>query len=380
MWKSNETDRPIRVLIVGPDLPIVGGQTVQARAIIENFRGDDEVHVDFQPINPTFLPRLQGRKYIRTLVTTFKFITDLLTKIPRYDLIHIFSASYFSFLLSPTPALFVSKLFGKKTILNYRSGEADDHLTRWKTAVPTIRAFDRVVVPSGYLVDVFQRYELNAQAIFNVVDTGRFKFRKRSSLAPVFLSNRNFEPLYNVEATIRAFAVIQSTFPDASLIVAGDGSERANLMDLVSHLDLRKVLFLGSVPPSEMPSVYDRADIYLNSPNLDNMPNSIIEAFASGLAVVSTNAGGIPFIVDHERNGLLVPVGDYEALTREAIRLLTSQELADRLVTQALADCEKYSWKDVRGQWVNLYRDLAERSSIIPETASDRRVAASAEN
>ena len=349
----------MRVLLVGPALPFVGGQAVQARMLIEKFAEDDEVHIDLQPINPRFLPRLQEIKYVRTCVTTLKYLFDLVTKIPRYDVIHIFSASYFSFLLAPTPALLVARLFGKKTILNYRSGEADEHLKHWKTAVPTIRLFDRIVAPSGYLVAVFGKHGLEASSIFNVVDTGRFVFRKRDPVRPLFLSNRNLEPLYNVGCIVRAFARIQSVVPEARLLIAGDGSERDSLANLVANLGLTNVEFLGSVAPADMPRVYDRADIYLNSPNLDNMPNSIIEAFASGLAVVSTNAGGIPYIVEHERNGLLVEVGDHETLAREGMRLLEEPGLVERITGRAKADCENYSWSQVRDQWVKLYRELA---------------------
>lgn len=358
MSPKAEQRRPIRVLLVGPDLPIVGGQTVQARLLVEKFRIDNEVRLDLQPINSRFLPKLQSIKYVRTGITTAKYLFDLITKIPKYDVVHIFSASYFSFVLAPTPAVAVSRLFGRKTILNYRSGEADDHLSRWRTAVPTIKLFDRVIAPSGYLVDVFKKYNVDSRSIFNVVDTARFRFRRRDRLRPIFFSNRNLEPLYNIECVIRAFAKIQKEKSDARLLIAGDGSQRRKLANLVKELGLNEVHFLGAVAPEDMPGVYDQADIYLNAPILDNMPNSIIEAFASGLPVVSTNAGGIPYVVDHERNGLLVEVGDYAGLAREAMRLLDDSGFAEGLIEQAHADCSKYSWENVRDQWVELYREL----------------------
>lgn len=369
-------DKPIKVLLIGPDLPIVGGQTVQAHSIVENFREDAAVQLDMQPINPRFIPGLQDIKYVRTVVTSVKYLSDIIRKIPKYDVVHVFSASYFSFLLSPTPALLAARLFRKKAILHYHSGEADDHLTRWKTAAPTIRKFDRVVTPSGYLVDVFLGHGLEAQAIFNVVDTSRFSYRKRSPLRPVFLSNRNLEPLYNVECALRAFSIIQSAIPEAQLIVAGEGSQRGYLEALAAELQLRSVEFLGSVPPPSMPDAYDQADVYLNSSNIDNMPNSIIEAFACGLPVVSTNAGGIPYIVDSGRNGLLVPVGDHEGLAREALRLFADPALALDMATQAHSECERYSWKNVRDQWVELYRELADGTLSAPANAREQSLAA----
>jgi glycosyltransferase involved in cell wall biosynthesis len=284
---------------------------------------------------------------------------SLLARVYRYDVLHIFSASYWSFMLAPTPAILIGKLFGKRTILNYRSGEADDHLVRWRrTAIPTIRLVDRILVPSAYLVDVFAKHGISASYIYNFVDTSRFKFRLRTTPKPVFLSNRNLRPLYNVACTIRAFSIVQQRFPEARLIVAGEGGERPGLENLVVELGLRNVEFIGRVEHDNMHLLYDRADIYLNSSNIDNMPVSIIEAYASGLPLVTTDAGGIPYIVTDEVTGLLVRCNDHEALAAAAIRYLTEEGFAARITVRAHEECQKYSWPNVRGQWVALYKEL----------------------
>ncbi len=121
--------------------------------------------------------------------------------------------------------------------------------------------------------------------------------------------------------------------------------------------------FIGRVPHSRMPELYDAADIYLNSPNVDNMPGSIIEAYAAGVPVVTTNAGGIPYIVTHGETGLMVERNDHEAMAREAIRLLESEELAATIARKAHAECRKYSWGAVREEWLGLYRELAARKT-----------------
>ncbi len=353
-------EKPLKVLIVAPALPIIGGQTVQAARLLEKFQKEQNLQVDLQPINPRFFPRLQEIKYVRTILTLIKYISDLLVKTPRYDIIHIFSASYYSFLLAPTPAVLIARLFGKKTILNYHSGEAADHLKTWeKSAIPTVRLFDTVIVPSGYLVDVFADFELKAQKVFNFVETERYRFRERKPLRPVFLSNRNFESHYNIACILQAFALIQKNFPEAQIFVAGDGYEKTKLHRLAEELNLRNIEFLGAVPPEKMPEIYDRADVYLNSPNIDNMPISVIEAFSCGLPVVSTNAGGIPYIVENEKTGLLVEMNDHEALARAAMRILESDELAQRIIAAARQECARYSWENVRGDWLKIYQNLA---------------------
>ncbi len=372
--EASRNDKPLRVLVVAPSLDILGGQAVQASRLIARLREEATLDVSFLPINPR-LPgvfrKLQLIKYVRTVVTTLLYIATLLVRVRAYDVIHVFSASYLSFILSPTPAILIAKLYGKKVMLNYRSGEALDHLTRWRrTALPVIRLADKVVAPSGYLVEVFGRFAIRAESIANTVDLARFEFRNRAPLRPVILSNRNLESLYNVECILRAFALIQNRVSEARLIVAGDGSERKRLESLSAELRLNNVEFIGQVSPEKMPELYDQADIFINASNIDNMPVSHIEAFAAGLAVVTTDAGGIPYIVADNRNGLVVACGDHEALARSVISLLEDAEMAERLITTARADCEKYTWAAVREEWLTTYAELAGRASITAKQAT----------
>jgi glycosyltransferase involved in cell wall biosynthesis len=349
-------------LLVAPSLDMVGGQAVQARRLLERLSAEPELSVSFTPINPRLpgpLRRLQGIRYLRTVATSILYCGLLHRAVRAHDVVHIFSAAYFSFLIASAPAILLARLHGKRVVLNYRSGEAEDHLRRWGPVVkPILRVADRVAVPSGYLVEIFSRFGLKAESIFNLVDTDRFRFRERKPPRPVFLSNRNLEPLYNVACVLRAFARIQERFPEARLLVAGDGSQRAALEALATELGLRETRFLGRVAPEQMPALYDAAEIYLNAPNIDNMPGSILEAFASGLPVVTSDAGGIPYIVTHEETGLLVPRGDHQAMADAAIRLLEEGDLAARLSLRARAECGKYHWSSVRDEWLRLYRSL----------------------
>jgi hypothetical protein len=142
----------VRVLIVAASLDILGGQAVQAERLIRHLQNEPTLRVAFLPINPRLpgiLRKLQSIKYVRTVTTSVLYILNLLREVRKYDVIHIFSASYLSFLIAPTPAILVSKLYGKKILLNYHSGEAEDHLQRWpRTTKPIIKLVDRVVVPS----------------------------------------------------------------------------------------------------------------------------------------------------------------------------------------------------------------------------------------
>lgn len=364
----------LRVLVVAPSLDILGGQAVQATRLLARLGEEPALEVAFLPINPRLpapLAQLQKIKYVRTIVTSLLYCCHLLARVPAYDVIHIFSASYFSFLLAPVPALVIAKLCGKKTLLNYHSGEAEDHLRRWPSARSLIRLADRVIVPSGFLVDVFAKFDMRAEAVANIVDTTRYRFRARQPLRPVLLSNRNLEPLYNIACTLRAFQIVQLQRPDARLLVAGIGSERARLTALTSALGLRNVKFLGRVEPERMPELCDQADIFINASDIDNMPNSIIEAFAAGLPVVTTDAGGIPYIVEDERTGLLVPRGDEGRLAAGVLKLLHDDTLAQELIRAAQAECRRYTWAAVRREWLRIYHALAQGKSADRREAID---------
>ncbi|MGI9106253.1 MAG: glycosyltransferase family 4 protein [Pyrinomonadaceae bacterium] len=361
--RSEMRDAPLRVLLVGPSFDIVGGQSVQAARLLARLKEEPSLDVSFLPINPRapgFLAKLQAIKYVRTVITSLLYVIALLARIPRCDVIHIFSASYFSFVLAPTPAIIISKLYGKKIVLDYHSGNAEDHLRRWRrTAIPTLRLVDRITVQTKYLAEVFARFGLRATPIFNLIETEQFHFRERLSLRPAFMTNRSFEAHYNVACVLRAFARVQREIPSASLMVAGDGALRAELEALAGELALRNTQFVGTIAPEQMPALYDAADIFLNGSSVDNMPLSILEAYAAGVPVVTTNAGGIPFIVTHEETGLMVECDQPEAMAACALRLLNNHTLAHKLARQAREECRKYGWDAVRHEWLRLYYDAS---------------------
>jgi glycosyltransferase involved in cell wall biosynthesis len=352
------------VLVVAASLDILGGQAVEAQRILRGMLDEPSVELSFLPVNPRLpgvLRGLQRVKYVRTVVTSLMYWALLLARVPKYDVLHIFSPSYFSFLLAPTPAIFAAKLYGKKTVLNYHSGEAEDHLANWRTAIPVLRLADAIVTPSDYLVDVFARFGLSARAVSvsYTVETERFGFRERKPLRPLFLSNRNHEPLYNVGCVLRAFARIQQSLPEARLVVVGDGSRRAELERLARELNLSHTEFVGRVEPEEMHAYYDAADVFLNASNIDNMPISILEAFAAGTPVVTTNAGGIPYIVTDGETGLMVECGDCEALARSALRLFEEEGLASKIARKAHEQSRRYAWAAVRDGWLKVYHEVS---------------------
>jgi glycosyltransferase involved in cell wall biosynthesis len=362
-------NRRLRVAIVAPSMGILGGHAVQASRLLRAWRDDPDVHAWLVPINPR-PPRPFGWttnvKFLRTIATQICYWPSLFRQLRGADVVHVFSASYFSFLLAPLPAVLVARLLGKPVVMNYRSGEAPDHLRRSAIARATLRAVEENAVPSRFLHDVFASFGIGSEIIGNIVDVERFRFRRREQLRPRILSTRNFEPLYNLPCTLRAFRHVQDRFPDASLTLVGGGSQETALRQLARELRLEHVTFAGRVAPDDICRYYADADIYLQTPDIDNMPTSVLEAYASGCPVVATSAGGVPAILTDGVHGLLVPCDDHHAAADAIVRLLQDGPLARRIADIAFQACARYQWSSVRNQWVALYR----RAAGAPVTAT----------
>ncbi len=302
--------------------------------------------------------------YLRTAVSFVVYNARLIWIIPRHQILHIFTAGLSSYSLWTIPALLIGKLYRKKLVVHYHDGQAEQHLAEWRTAKPTLSLSDCIVSPSGFLVDVFGRYGIRACSIFNIIDVSWFRYRKRRKLRPIFLSNRGLEPLYNIECTLRAFAIIQQRYPEASLTVAHDGYQRPALEQLATNLKLRNVRFIGRVAHEDIADLYNAVDVYLTSPNIDNMPVSLLECMASGLPIVATKAGGIPYIVRDRETALLVDLNDHEALAARAIELLEDEDLVERLTERGIEEVKRYHWAPVRDEWVALYGELSASGRI----------------
>jgi glycosyltransferase involved in cell wall biosynthesis len=358
----------IRVAIVAPTMQYVGGQSVQADLLLANWLNDPDVETRLIPIDPRFPSGLKWAEripFLRTMIREPIYLLALRRGIKNADIVHIFSASYWSFLIAAAPALLIASATGRKTLLNYHSGEARDHLRKSRPARSLLAKAGQIIVPNGYLVDVFREYGLNAQAVPNIVDLSSFVFRTRRPLRPHLLCTRGFHPYYSIDVVVRAFAEVQKEFPEARLDLVGQGPQEQEIRKLVRKLNLTNVNFAGVASRQEIGRFYDSADIFINASCLDNMPVSIMEAFASGMPVVSTAPEGMRYLIQHERTGLLSQPGDATALARNVVRLLRDSELSLRIASQAHAESRSYCWTEARAKWLAIYNSLAGRDCEV---------------
>jgi L-malate glycosyltransferase len=367
---------PIDVLIAGPSLrQWLGGQEVQADLLVRSWRDAGEVRVAFVPHNPAPPHAWRWTERVPALRTLVRLPTRMLALwrgVRRAHVVHIFSASHSSFLMATLPAWLVARLLGKRTLIHYHSGRGQEHVRRSRLARLVLRRSDAVVVPSGYLRESFAAFAIPTDVIANSIDVAELRYRRRATIRPVLVCTRNFEPRYAVDLVVRAFADIKREFPGAQLLLAGKGPSEAHLRALVRAAGLRDVEFCGAISRDRIGAVLDRADIFVNASLIDNMPVSIVEAFAAGLPVVSAASGGIPHLVEHERTGLLSAVGDVSALARNVRRIIVDQALAIRLADCAREASSRYAWPAIRAEWLRVYRALAAGDALHATTPRHR--------
>jgi len=251
----------------------------------------------------------------------------------------------------------LAKLFGKKVIIHYHGGSAEDFFKKWHLLInPILLLCDTLIFPSEFLSSVFNKFGFAGHVIPNILDLKSFSFVKRAQFSPNYIVTRHLRPEYNVGCVIRAFSLIRKHYPSAVLRIVGDGVEKKLLMELSEQLGCsQSIMFMGQIPNESLPALYACSDFVLNSSMVDNMPVSIMEAFASGCAVITTNAGGIPFMIKHHENGFLVNLNDHEALAKEALWALRHQDETRRIVSNAKEYSLNFSWETIKKKLFRVY-------------------------
>jgi L-malate glycosyltransferase len=347
------------VLLVSPKVPPYGGIAIQA-GLMETNMNAEGIRAGFLASNIAFPPALAWMEKVRGFRPFFRSAVmcwHLSRMAPEYDVIHVMACSWLYFFVVVIPALIISRLRGGRVVLNYRGGEADKFFGRSAWVLrPFFRVPHVVTAPSGFLVQVIgRRIGVPVQIVPNIVNVERFPFRERERMRPRMIVTRHLLKLYDCESVLRAFRQVQEIHPDASLKIVGTGDQELFLRGLVDEWKLRNVEFLGYVPQADLPKLYDECDILMNGSHADNFPGSLVEAGASGLAVVSTNAGGIPYIFENGRSAVLVNPGDWKGLADGVLRVLSDAAFAERLRHEAARDCRQYEWKQVRCKLYEIY-------------------------
>jgi glycosyltransferase involved in cell wall biosynthesis len=348
----------LRIGLVGPLPPPAGGMANQTRQLAELLR-QEGASVQLVQTNAPYRPAFMGGAYgMRALFRLVPYLFTLWRKAGRVELFHVMANSGWSWHLFAVPAIWIARLRGVPVVVNYRGGEASRFLEKSPALVRwSMRRVSSLAVPSGFLEDAFARHGMAAQILPNVVDLARFHPREPScSRGAHVVVARNLEALYDNESALRAFRLVLDRCPSALLTIAGSGPDESRLRSLANELSIEPfVQFTGRLDRDAMARLYRNADIALNPSRADNMPNSLLEAMASGVPVVSTNVGGVPFMVEHEVTALLIDPGDVPAMAEAILRLLDDRPLWHRLSQAGLDRVGGYTWGRIAPDLAKIY-------------------------
>ena len=262
----------------------------------------------------------------------------------------------------------LSSLYGIKYIPILHGGKLPERLDR-STAISR-KLFMRSAVnvaPSGYLYDEFRKRGYhNTVIIPNFIDEGGYQSLQRTCIGvPKLLWVRSFSEVYNPQMAIKVLSEVRKTYPAVSLLMIGGcagGEEcfRQTLL-LAESMGLSgAVEFTGKLTKNEWIARSVGCNIFINTTNADNTPVSVIEAMALGLPVVSTNVGGIPYVIADGDNGLLVEAGGVEAMAKSIVRITEDNALCARLSQAAINASRRYFSTAVKERWTTLLTQMVE--------------------
>jgi len=212
------------------------------------------------------------------------------------------------------------------------------------------------VAPSHFLKDELQEFQFgNMVCIPNSIDITNYSFKKRKDLKPRLLWVRAFNEIYNPEMFLKLVKILRKDYPDLTACMVGpDKDGTLKKYQGISESQGLNIQFTGKISKNEWIKLSEDYDIFINTTNIDNTPVSLIEAMALGLPVISTNAGGIPYLISNEKNGFLVEPKDVNAMATAVKKLIQNPGMAESLSSQGRLKAEEFNWEQVKNKWLDL--------------------------
>jgi glycosyltransferase involved in cell wall biosynthesis len=255
------------------------------------------------------------------------------------------------------------KLRGRPVVLALHGGRLPEFAERHGGRVGRLLGLaDAVVAPSGYLQEALGRWRRGIEVIPNAIEVERYPFRLRTRAEARLVWLRAFHEIYRPEMAVEVLERVRRERGEARLTMIGadkDGSmERVRA--LARRLGVEEAVELRpAVVKEEVGAALAAGDVFLNTAQTDNMPVSVLEAMACGLCVVSTDVGGVRYLVEDGADGLLVKPGDADGMARAVLRILGEEELSARLSAMGRRKAEGHNWAAVLGEWVRVLREAA---------------------
>jgi len=320
-------------------------------------------------------PYLQQRGYtclftsriVNRYVRLLDILRTLVTERDKYDVVCLQVYSGPSLVVEDA-AGFIARSLRKPLIMVLHGGAMPDYMKRFPKATKRILSrADMIITPSQYLADAVAAFGFRATVIPNLIALSEYPFKHRCSVRPSLLWMRTFYDYYNPNMAVRVLHELLNDFPDATLTLAGqEKGMEDEVKNLVARLGLNgRVQFPGFLSLPMKREVFPRHDIFLNTTFIDNMPVCLVEAGAFGLPIVSTNVGGVPYMVKHEESALLVEPDDVKGMADAVRRLVREPALAERLSMNGRIMAERSDPNTVVPMWEEVLNRVARHEQVF---------------
>jgi glycosyltransferase involved in cell wall biosynthesis len=215
----------------------------------------------------------------------------------------------------------------------------------------------KTVIPSEYLHSHLKEFDIpRVQIIPNAVELDNYTFKMRDSFRPKLLWVRALAKIYNPEMAVQVVAILKKEYPEAQLTMIGPFKDisKLEMQTIIDSYGL-EVQLPGKLSKEEWIARAKDYDIFINTTTIDNMPVSVMEAMALGLPVVSTNVGGIPFLIEHGKTGQLVESNNPQAMVAAIKIYLNDFNYANQMAVNANNHIQNFDWRVVKHQWIQLF-------------------------
>ena len=349
--------RGFRVCIVGPFPPRSGDLSRQTELLCQLLQQEgawvQRVNTDVPSVRR--LPAVGI--HLLPLVQIPAVIWRLLATLPRVDVVHVQAASFWGFYLPVTLALLLGRIFRRRVVISYSGGLARPFMARrWRLVRPLVKRAHGFAVTSDYLKEIFQREGLEPAVLLNLLVSEHAPFLARSAWPPLLLWSSVLEPEANPAMALAALARVLQTLPEARLLLVGRGSLAKDIAAQANALGVAKsVAYRPELVDEQWLATLREASIFWHTASLDNLPQRVLEAAASGTVVVGTDVGALPELLHDGVDALLVQPEDTLAFAEATLRVLGRPYLAESLANNARLSAERYTWTEVRSGLARLY-------------------------
>ena len=213
------------------------------------------------------------------------------------------------------------------------------------------------ITPSGYLKYEFEKEGFKTILIPNVIPIANYTFKERKKIAPKLLYVRAFAKIYNPTMAIEVLKELKKTYPTAILCMIGPDKDGTldDVLQLINTYELQdSIEITGVLSKEEWHKKSEDFDVFINTTNVDNTPISVIESMALGLTIVSTNVGGLPYLIENNRDGVLVDKNNSSAMTNKIIEIISENNSS--LAKKARIKAEFFDCNNVKNKWVEILK------------------------